>query len=115
MVAYLNTTILVICLHVREAQRLREHDMRLFATPANDVGLDMHASRSTSRSAHHALRSASGRCRMRKWLYLILSNPARRAFGRSGIGYNLQVRSEVPVLVEGVIWLSGDDVHGDVV
>ena len=115
MVAYLNTTILVICLHVREAQRLREHDMRLFATPANNVRLDMHASRSTDRSAHRALRSASSRCRMCEWLDFILGDPARRAFGRSGIGYNLQVRSEVPVLVEGVIWLSGGDVHGDVV
>ena len=59
MVAYLNTTILVICLHVREAQRLREHDMRLFAAPTNNVRLDTHASRSTDRSADRALRSAA--------------------------------------------------------
>lgn len=108
----LNRRIINITLHIPKLQLLLKHDLHHPATPRPNLTLDPDAPRSPNRDRQIPTRTYTSPARRLRILFHLVLRDVSRCRRVGGVELDLEKAGDVPVRVDGVVGLGGDDVEG---
>lgn len=109
---YLNRRIINITLHILKLQLLLKHDLHHPATSRPNLTLDPDAPRSPNRDRQIPIRTHTPPARRLRILFHLVLRDVSRRRRVGGVELDLEKARDVPVRVDGVVGLGGDDVEG---